>query len=148
MDQQLIEKVMRQVSDELGIKTEECKAESAPAECASQNIGMTEFVGTAMGDTIGLVIASVDPMLKDVMNLGKFRSIGIIGARTGAGPQIWAVDEAVKATNTEIISVELPRDTKGGAGHLHRCRGCIRCQKSGRDRTSGSSEIFRRCIRK
>ena len=48
MDQQLIEKVMRQVSDELGIKTEECKAESAPAECASQNIGMTEFVGTAM----------------------------------------------------------------------------------------------------
>ena len=104
MDQQLIEKVMRQVSDELGIKTEECKAESAPAECASQNIGMTEFVGTAMGDTIGLVIASVDPMLKDVMNLGKFRSIGIIGARTGAGPQIWAVDE-------------LPRDTKGGAGH-------------------------------
>ena len=40
MDQQLIEKVMRQVSDELGIKTEECKAESAPAECASQNIGI------------------------------------------------------------------------------------------------------------
>lgn len=112
---------------------------------------MTEFVGTAMGDTIGLVIASVDPMLKDVMNLGKFRSIGIIGARTGAGPQIWAVDEAVKATNTEIISVELPRDTRAAQAwklNLHRCRGCIRCQKSGRDRTSGSSEIFRRCIRK
>ena len=149
MDQQLIEKVMRQVSDELGIKTEECKAESVPAECASQNIGMTEFVGTAMGDTIGLVIASVDPMLKDVMNLGKFRSIGIIGARTGAGPQIWAVDEAVKATNTEIISVELPKGRRRPRKlNLHRCRGCIRCQKSGRDRTSGSSEIFRRCIRK
>jgi microcompartment protein PduB len=28
-----------------------------------------------------------------------------------------AADDAVKATNTEIISVELPRDTKGGAGH-------------------------------
>ena len=66
MDQQLIEKVMRQVSDELGIKTEECKAESVPAECASQNIGMTEFVGTAMGDTIGLVIASVDPMFRKI----------------------------------------------------------------------------------
>ena len=26
-------------------------------------------------------------------------------------------DEAVKATNTEIIAIELPRDTKGGAGH-------------------------------
>ena len=46
-----------------------------------------------------------------------FRSIGIIGARTGAGPQIMAADEAVKATNTEIVSIELPRDTKGGAGH-------------------------------
>ena len=73
-------------------------------------------MGTAIGDTIGLVIASVDPLLVDVMKLGKYRSIGIIGGRVGAGPQIWAVDEAVKATNTEIISVELPRDTKG-AGH-------------------------------
>ncbi|MGB9841023.1 propanediol utilization microcompartment protein PduB, partial [Thermovenabulum sp.] len=48
------------------------------------------------------------------------RSIGILGGRTGAGPQIMAADEAVKATNTEIISVELARDTKGGAGH-----GCL-----------------------
>ena len=119
MDQQLIEKVMKQVSDELGIKTEECRAEAPQAAEGVQNIGLTEFVGTSMGDTIGLVIASVDPMLKDVMNLGKFRSIGIIGGRTGAGPQIWAVDEAVKATNTEIISVELPRDTKGGARIRH-----------------------------
>lgn len=28
-----------------------------------------------------------------------------------------AADEAVKATNTEVISIELPRDTEGGAGH-------------------------------
>jgi microcompartment protein PduB len=28
-----------------------------------------------------------------------------------------AADEAVKATNTEILAVEMPRDTKGGAGH-------------------------------
>ena len=28
-----------------------------------------------------------------------------------------AADEAVKATNTEIVTIELPRDTKGGAGH-------------------------------
>lgn len=28
-----------------------------------------------------------------------------------------AADEAVKATNTEVVSIELPRDTKGGAGH-------------------------------
>ena len=99
MDQQLIEKVMKQVSDELGIGKEECKAEAPKEECCG-NIGLTEFVGTAIGDTIGLVIASVDPMLVDVMKLGKYRSIGIVGGRTGAGPQI-----------------ELPRDTKGGAGH-------------------------------
>lgn len=113
MDQQLIEKVMKQVSDELGIKTAPCAAEG----CKESSVGLTEFVGTAIGDTIGLVIASVDPMLTEIMKLGKYRSIGIVGGRTGAGPQIWAVDEAVKATNTEIISVELPRDTKGGAGH-------------------------------
>ena len=36
---------------------------------------------------------------------------------TGAGPQIFAADEAVKATNCEIVKIELPRDTEGGAGH-------------------------------
>lgn len=46
----------------------------------------------------------------------KYRSIGILGARTGAGPQIFAADEAVKATNCEILTIELARDTKGGAG--------------------------------
>lgn len=115
MDQELIEKVMRQVSNELGISTQNKKDECK--DICTQSIGVTEFVGTAIGDTIGLVIASVDPMLTEIMKLGKYRSIGIIGARTGAGPQIMAVDDAVKATNTEIISVELPRDTKGGAGH-------------------------------
>ena len=28
-----------------------------------------------------------------------------------------AVDEAVKGSNTNILSIELPRDTQGGAGH-------------------------------
>ena len=81
--------------------------------------GLTEFVGTSKtGDTIGLVIANVDQQVLDAMQLKKkYRSIGILGARTGAGPHIMAADEAVKATNTEIVSIELPRDTKGGAGH-------------------------------
>ena len=79
---------------------------------------VTEFVGTAIGDTIGLVIANVDEQIKKSMSVEtKYRSIGIVGARTGAGPQIFAADEAVKATNAEIVSVELPRDTKGGGGH-------------------------------
>ena len=114
MDQQLIEKVMKQVSDELGIKQEECRSEATKEECCGSNIGLTEFVGTAIGDTIGLVIASVDPLLVDVMKLGKYRSIGIVGGRVGAGPQIWAVDEAVKATNTEIISVSFPEIQRAG----------------------------------
>ena len=125
MDQQLIEKVMKQVSDELGLKPAETAADTASAAASNSGIGLTEFVGTAIGDTIGLVIASVDPMLVDIMKLGKYRSIGIIGGRVGAGPQIWAVDEAVKATNTEIISVELPRDTKGGADDVSDARRAV-----------------------
>ena len=117
MDKDLLEKIMGQVSNELGIDQKD-------TECCSskgcKKVDVTEFVGTAIGDTIGLVIASVDPMLVDKLNLGKYKSIGIIGSRTGAGPQIMAVDDAVKATNTEVITVELPRDTKGGAGH-----GCL-----------------------
>ena len=85
---------------------------------AEKSRSLTEFVGTAIGDTLGLVIANVDTALLDAMKLEKrYRSIGILGARTGAGPHIMAADEAVKATNTEVVSIELPRDTKGGAGH-------------------------------
>lgn len=80
---------------------------------------ITEFVGSnPIGDTIGLVIANVDQQVLDAMKLEKrYRSLGVLGARTGAGPHIMAADEAVKATNTEIVKIELPRDTKGGAGH-------------------------------
>ncbi|MBB1535525.1 MAG: propanediol utilization microcompartment protein PduB [Leptotrichia sp.] len=80
---------------------------------------VTEFVGTnRLGDTIGLVIANIDSQLKEKMNIGtRYNSIGIVGARTGAGPHIFAADEAVKSPNSEILSIELPRDTKGGGGH-------------------------------
>ena len=79
---------------------------------------ITEHVGsTRTGDTIGLVIANVDSQVLEAMKLTKsYRSIGILGSRTGAGPQIMAADEAVKATNTEIVSIEFARDMKGGAG--------------------------------
>ena len=85
----------------------------------AQNCNLTEYVGsTATGDTIGLVIANVDAQVLEAMKLEKkYRSIGVLGSRTGAGPHIMAADEAVKATNTEIVKIELARDTKGGAGH-------------------------------
>ena len=125
MQEELMSKVMEEIKKRM--ETSE-SADSATSKTSveekvqcSVNPGITEFVGTAIGDTIGLVIANVDPMLHERMKIDpKYRSIGILGARTGAGPHIMAADEAVKATNTEIIAIELARDTKGGAGH-----GCL-----------------------
>ncbi|MEA5720461.1 BMC domain-containing protein, partial [Salmonella enterica subsp. enterica serovar Virginia] len=68
-------------------------------------------------------------------------SIGILGARTGAGPHIMAADEAVKATNTEVVSIELPRDTKGGAS------GVLQLDMSGFvavNITEGAVQLFQR----
>lgn len=86
---------------------------SIPMDCS-----MTEFVGTSVLDTIGLVIAGVTPALLEQMELKKpYKSLGLLSSRTGAAGQINAVDEAVKSTNTEVVSIELPRDTKGWGGH-------------------------------
>lgn len=118
MKDELISKVMDEVMKKMGASD----ATSAPAAACcnngSANCNLTEFVGTAIGHTIGLVIANVDHQIHEKMDIDpKYRSIGIIGDRTGAGPQIFAADEAVKATNCEIVKIELPRDTEGGAGH-------------------------------
>ncbi|MDN5324175.1 MAG: hypothetical protein PWQ67_2629 [Clostridia bacterium] len=128
---QIVDKVVQEILKRSESQKEEVKA-PVNTSCGitekeevkapvNTSCGITEFVGTAIGDTIGLVIANVDSALHEKMNIDKkYRSIGIIGSRTGAGPQIMAADEAVKATNTEIVAIELPRDTKGGAGH-----GCL-----------------------
>ncbi len=114
VEDKLVQKIVSDVMEKINSEVKEKAAE--PKTCI--NPGMTEFVGLSEGDTIGLVIANVDQALHEKMGIDKkFRSIGIVGARTGAGPQIMAADEAVKATNTEIVTIELPRDTKGGAGH-------------------------------
>jgi microcompartment protein PduB len=124
MKDQLIDKIMEEVMKKVDDSNKEAKVEPKEEPVAkkfTENCGLTEFVGTAIGNTIGLVIANVDPNLHEYMDFDKkYRSIGIIGARTGAGPQIMAADEAVKATNTEIVTIELARDTEGGAGH-----GCL-----------------------
>ena len=81
----------------------------------------TEFVGTSVLDTIGLVISGIDSTLLAKMNIGtKYKALGMISARTGAAGQLTAMDDAVKASNTELLSVDLARDTKGGGGH-----GCL-----------------------
>ena len=77
-----------------------------------------ELVGTTILDTIGLVIANVDPSLREKMKLEEpYHSIGILSSRTGAAGQITAIDDAVKETNTKVHSIMLPRDTKGWGGH-------------------------------
>ena len=80
----------------------------------------TEFVGTTVLDTIGLVISGIDDTLLKEMNVGmKYHALGLFSSRTGAAGQITAIDDAVKATNTEVLSIEFPRDTKGWGGHGH-----------------------------
>lgn len=107
----IIEKVLKRVESEI---SNEKKTKDSSARF--EDIGVTEFIGTAMGPTIGLVVASIDPTLAKKMELGKYRSIGFISGRAGMGPQVMATDEAVKATNVEVLKVEGPRDDMGAAG--------------------------------
>ncbi len=129
MEEQLIDKVLKEVMKRVGTPS---SGKATPPEPNKNNPAentnnfavsadlaqVTEFVGVSMGDTMGIVIANLEPAIHELLEFDKkFKSIGIIGGRVGAGPQLMSADEAVKATNTEIIRVEMPRDTKGGAGH-------------------------------
>lgn len=109
--------LMNKLMEEVMKKMDEVE-ETGTCAAATGVCGLTEFIGTSLGDTIGFVIANVDNSLHEAMKIDpKYKSIGILSARIGAGPQVMAADEAVKATNTELVIVEFARDTKGGAGH-------------------------------
>jgi len=116
---ELTSKIMDEVMKKLGAAApaaEECCCDKPAAPAGTCNL--TEFVGTAIGHTIGLVIANLDHQVHELLKIDpKYRAIGIISDRVGAGPQIFAADEAIKATNSEILLIECPRDTEGGAGH-------------------------------
>ena len=131
MDQYLLQKVLEEAQRQLstsddvslssGVGTNNDHQLEQGKKVGTMTVDMptiTEYVGSGIGDTVGLVIANLDRNLHESVGLDpKYRSIGIISARTGGGPHIMAADEAVKATNSEIVSIELARDTKGGAGH-------------------------------
>src|SRR6201995_1114516 len=123
MEEELISKVMQEVMKRVGngataVAEPEVQAPGRLAGVPSELVQLTEFVGAGMGDTQGIVIANLDPMIHKLIGFDpKYKSIGVIGGRTGAGPHLMAADEAIKATNTEVTLVEMPRDTKGGAGH-------------------------------
>ena len=81
---------------------------------------MPELVGFTVLDTVGLVIPGTDESLLrqlEHVNPNGYRALGLISSRTGAAGQITAIDEAIKNTNAELLTVELPRDTKGWGGH-------------------------------
>jgi microcompartment protein PduB len=131
----LIQKVIKQVEAELEAEKNctstagTCVKEIEPIDLQQvndkdnifSNIGVTEYVGTTMGPTLGLVLASIDENLAQRMGLGKLKSIGFIGSRQGFCPQVMALDEGVKATNVEVLSIEAPRDDMGGAGASSYC---------------------------
>ena len=116
LNNNIVEEVMKRLGAAVAASPAEEKCCEAAASAPGCNL--TEFVGTTLGHTIGLVIANVDHQVHEALKIDpKYRAIGIISDRVGAGPQIFAADEAVKATNSECLLVECPRDTEGGAGH-------------------------------
>ena len=77
-----------------------------------------EFIGTAAGHTIGMVIPNIDPEVRTLLKIPEqYSSLGILTSRTGAATQAFSVDEAAKACNVELLIFELPRDTEGYSGH-------------------------------
>jgi microcompartment protein PduB len=123
-NEELFDQVMAAVKQKMGAPgsdgaTKSVRESTTALDSLASRPLATEFVGVnSLGDSIGLVIPNVDQQIHELMKIDKkYRSIGILGSRTGAGPQIYAADEAVKATSSEVVAIELPRDTKGGAGH-------------------------------
>ncbi len=82
---------------------------------------LPEFVGMTVLDTVGLVIPGVDTSLLAEMRASgipaDYPSLGLLSSRTGAAGQIVAMDEAVKNSSTHLVSLDLPRDTRGWGGH-------------------------------
>lgn len=115
MDDSNFKQLVESVLNESGASKPPVK----PAVQRGENaVGLSEYVGSALGDTLGIVIANLDAGLREKINLDpQYRAIGIVSSRTGGAPHVMAADDAVKATNTIIVSVEFARDTKGGAGH-------------------------------
>ena len=81
MKDEMMAKIMDEVMKKMG--GTEAPAQSMACE-APQGInedlcGLTEYVGTAMGHTIGLVIANLDYSVHELLKIDpKYRSIGII----------------------------------------------------------------------
>jgi hypothetical protein len=88
MEEQLIDKVLKEVMKRVGAPstgraTPPESKKNNPAENAndfsvSADLAqVTEFVGVSMGDTMGIVIANLDPAIHELLEFDKkFKSIG------------------------------------------------------------------------
>ncbi len=87
-----------------------------PYTCPAQ-----EYIGRASAYTIGLVIPSLDPLVKQMMGIpDKYASIGIISSRTGTVTQALAIDDACKAADTDLLKFEMAIDAGRQCG-----QGCL-----------------------
>lgn len=58
-----------------------------------------EFIGTAAGHTIGMVIPNIDPEVRTLLKIPEqYSSLGILTSRTGAAAQALNCQEIRKAT--------------------------------------------------
>ena len=88
MKDEMMAKIMDEVMKKMG--GSEASTDNAAAECPTglgineDLCGLTEYVGTSLGHTIGLVIANLDYSVHELLKIDpKYRSIGIISDRTG-----------------------------------------------------------------
>ena len=80
-----------------------------------------EYVGTADAYTIGLIIPSVDPLLRLMLEIpDKYSSIGIISSRTGTVAQALAIDDACKSADADLLKFEMAIDAGRQCG-----QGCL-----------------------
>jgi hypothetical protein len=89
MQDELIDAVLAEVMKRVAPATNGGEStEPAHSVVATDDlVQLTEFIGTGLGDTQGIVIANLDPAIHELMGIDeKYRSIGVIGGRVGAGP--------------------------------------------------------------
>ena len=83
----------------------------------SMDCSMTEFVGTTVLDTIGLVIPGTSPALLARMDLKKpYRSLGLLSSRTGAAGQI-KICRRTLHQRSRTSGIYLFRQCEPGASH-------------------------------
>lgn len=72
---------------------------------------LSEYVGTAAACTIGMVIATVDPGIKRLLDIPEdCAAIGIVSSRTGTVAQALAIDDAVKECDAHLLRFEMSID--------------------------------------